>query len=337
MNKNVILINAYPINDHRTNLLYDQLINLKELNLPIILCSGCEIPSKIYPLVDYAIINKEKIIKPATYNMSCYIDGKGPVSGYFNEHFSIFDDNVDPTIARNIKLLFNYAKNLGFENALYAEDDNLFINPKEYSDFHFNILSTTHKMCGVLDIMIMNPYEHSLLHTTHFFSNIEFLLENFTYPHDLNELLSESTKHNLQPYKMFEIAIYNCFKNKLDEIYNISREYQLKFLDLSKQEVRDDNIDFIIKNRLFICKSNTQKYYFGFLNTSKKLIFNIVSTTSSNSVKFDGLNFNMWYTTHQINLNDQITLTITDQYNNTRTRTIIFENYEKVAALANFD
>jgi len=72
MKKNIIIIKTFPKTEIKQKLLTDQVNNLKKLGYPILLISGCEIPTHITDVVDFYFINKvtDVIGKDFTYNLN---------------------------------------------------------------------------------------------------------------------------------------------------------------------------------------------------------------------------------------------------------------------------
>ena len=141
----VIIINAFPNNEQKISLLTNQVENLKKLNLPILIISGCQIPRHIIEQIDYYIINtdNERLEKDFSYKIN-NMGVKGPVIEWVNygdNGLYFHTTNVNCTIVSNIKKSFELAKSLGFKTALYTEDDNIFnerkkLNKKEINFFN---------------------------------------------------------------------------------------------------------------------------------------------------------------------------------------------------------
>lgn len=102
--KNCILINSYPNNDHRQNLLREQIKLLKSINLPIILCSGCEIPNDIVKEVNYVVINKNKRIKTDLFQKK----KDGTVCGYIKNTSNNLSFNGKVKSNRSCDKLINF-------------------------------------------------------------------------------------------------------------------------------------------------------------------------------------------------------------------------------------
>lgn len=326
--KNCILINSYPVNETKSELLYKQIINLKSLNLPIILCSGCDIPIKIYNLVDYAIINKNKIIKPALYQKNKLLQNRGYVSALYINNLVMFNDFIDLTITENIKLLFTTAKFFGYDNVMYTEDDNLFINADDYIYDKLKILNTSQsKMCAY----ITKFAEHLTgLHTTHFFANVDFLLENYTFPHNVNDL--DNFEH-LCPWQCYEASIYKCFERKLDEIHIIDISEKHKYIDSDCSINRDGSVNYILNQRFLFVKLKNEQIRSYVINTSTNLDLSIKVVTKSSMVVLENFNPGSWHITDPVQFGDVVKLEITDKSTgNVLTREIKYDGEDKILA-----
>lgn len=327
--KNCILINSYPINDTKIDLLYTQITGLKSLNLPIILCSGCEVPDKISKLVDYTVINKTKTIKSASYQKRKFLEGKGYVSALYGNGMVMFNDFIDLTITQNIKLLFNLAKFYGFENAMYTEDDNIFVNFEEYIQRNLSLLNDSKsKMCAFVTEFATNKLG---LHTTHFFANVDFIIKNYIFPHNLNEL---DKFEYLAPWQCYEMSIYQLFEPYLNDITILNIDDENKFIKTESCFGRDDDVKYILNQRftLFRLKNNQIRAYIR--NSSRYLNLHIYVTTKN--TKYDNQNFSpeCWYVTEPISFGDTIQIRITDKSSNVSlTRDIIYDDEDKVLAL----
>lgn len=327
--KNCILINSYPINNHKIEILYKQILNLKSSNLPIILCSGCDVPEKIYNLVDYIVVNKKKIIKTALYQKQKYLEGKDYVCAYYTNNVVMFNDFVDLTITENIKLLFTLAKFFGFQNVMYAEDDNIFVNANEYIQKNLSILNDSKsKMCAIITEFASNIRG---IHTNHFFSNVDFLIANYTFPHDPSLL---DNFQNLKPWQMYETSIFRCFESKLNDIHLIDMNERNKYLELKSLFLRDNSIDYITNQRFSLLKfkDNIVRAYIH--NTSENLCLTAQLITKNGNNYIEHLNPGVWYVTEPVNFGDTVKIKITDKLSNiSLTREITYDSEDKILSL----
>lgn len=326
--KNCILINSYPINPHKINLLLKQITNLKLLKLPIILCAGCDVPNNITNLVDYLVINKNKIIKPAIFQKTKFLEGQHFIAAWFQQSPDIvtFTDNIDPTITANIKLLFTLAKFFGFHNAMYTEDDNIFNNADDFIyDQLSHLNSNKSKMCASI-----TPFSQNIMgiHTTHFFSNVDFLLENYTIPHDLNEL---DNHNNLRLWQPYETSIYKCFEKNLKDIRVVNIE---QFIDPNFRFNRNDSMDYLINNifSLVKFKDNTVSAYFN--NTSSKLYFNVNIIINGLSISYNNFVPRHYIISQRLALGDIVEIQLADTNTNiSMSKRIIYDSDHKILSL----
>ena len=331
MKKNCILINSYPNDTVKLQLLREQISHFKSLELPIILCSGCSVPQDIIHNVHYIIINKEKIIKPAVYQKKKYLEGRNYVSAFYDQNVVMFNDNLDLTITKNIKLLFKLAKFFDFENVMYTEDDNIFIDSDQYQNEHLEILNKeSYKICANLSKM----ENLDMFHTTHFFANVNFFLENFIFPHSVNGLDDPYILSNLRPWSAYESSIHECFRNKLDKVYNIDPKYTTKFIDHNKQFGRDNDVNYLINQRVTLLKRKDKTVCGYVLNTSS-LINNLKIKVYTKDSYYESESFNSkcWYVTPDLSLGDYMKVEMTNKDGNLYKKEIIFDSEDKILAL----
>jgi hypothetical protein len=60
--KNAIVINAYPNNRDKMDMLDRGVSSFKKLGLPIVVISGCDVDPNVSKNIDYLIINREKFV-----------------------------------------------------------------------------------------------------------------------------------------------------------------------------------------------------------------------------------------------------------------------------------
>lgn len=329
--KNAILINAYPMGDIKENILKEQISNLKKLQLPIILCSGCDTKQDIINSVDYFILNKEKILKPISYQKKAFKMNKRYVACFYwrvvNKNIAVFEDNVDPTIAKNTRLLFETAKKFRFENVIYTEDDTI-INNIDYYKENLNILniaSSQIKMC------IPKCNIEPMMFTNHYFSNIDFFLENFRVPQSLDELYDEKNFVELEPFQIYERVFYKSFKSNENKIHFIPTLYAAELINKSYLFNRRDNIDFVMKNDFSFCLGEDQKVsLFGFNYYKEELYIKI--KINNCLVKELNLVRGGWCLLDDINVGDSINIELLDKNGNLYTHTKVFLGEEDISS-----
>lgn len=254
--KNVALINSYCNTEKKINTLREFVSRLKKVNLPIILCSGCDAPKDIIQSVDYYFSNKEKnIYRTALYSKKCAEEKKMNVACvYMGGHFSflLFQDVIDPTISKNTKSLFKLAEKLGFENAYYAEDDTVVSNPHYYID-HFNILNYFKKNFCV----IKSEYEN-IIYTTNYFANIKVFNKTFNYPSSEQDLFDSQLCNKVLPWKTYEACFFNYLSQfEKNDIHFIDEKYFSSILLKEHINDRTQNFEFLLKSCVLLkTKSN---------------------------------------------------------------------------------
>lgn len=331
--KKCILINSYPINEKKIKVLEKQILSFKALNIPIILCSGCEVPQSIYSKVDYIIINKEKEIKPASFYRNAYCSGLGGIAcltfNISNIKHVVFQDSTDLIINRNIKFLFNTANFLGFECAYYTEDDVL-VDVNQLESFFDILKNNNKKMCAITGEF---SYE-KMLYTTNFFANTKFIIENLIYPDKYDDCGSEQNLHKIGTQKIYEVAFYNCFKHRNDEIYEISIQDFPHLSGNEESNSRHNNINFQATQSFFLTKSPTGSVYAMYYNTSADVTYTTKIYINDNIVYEGIIPPRGWYQTTNIVPNTKVSIELTDKNNTTVTNTIVYDTDDKILSIA---
>lgn len=246
--KNVVLINSHPSNEKKINTLKIFISKIKENNLPIILCSGCDAPKDIIQSVDYYFSNKEKnIYRTALYSKKCAEQKKMNVAAVYmasqNFSFLMFQDVIDPTISKNTKSLFKLAEKLGFEYAYYAEDDTIVSSPNYYID-HFNILNYFKKNFCV----IKSEYEN-IIYTTNYFANIKVFNKTFNYPSSEQDLHNSELCDKVLPWKIYEACFFDYLSQfEKNDIHFIDEKYFNSILLKEHINDRTQNFEFLLKS-----------------------------------------------------------------------------------------
>jgi hypothetical protein len=338
--KNCILINSFTNTKYKLDLLYKQIENVKQTNYPIILCSGCTVPNDIIDKVDHFILNKEKIIRPASFQKECWKNNLSYVSSYYfllsNTQVILFNDTVDLTVSKNTKLLFNTAKYFGFENAVYLDYDNLFIDTSKYLNDHFEILEKDeYKACFVNEMIDPPNITSNIFYMTHFFSNINFFIEHFKYPTNLVELNDEHILKEINPWQMYEMSTYKCFTNFYDKIYHIDKNYYNENIQNQNLYNRHDNISFIVNQfTKFVKNLKTNEVYGLFYNPSTKNDFtvkvNVGYDTHVDSQFFNKIHTNFFYFTEKLNVGNSVEVVLKNLDGEIYTKKIIYENEDSI-------
>lgn len=264
--KDIIIINAYPNNDFKISLLEQQLFNFKQLGIKIMVVSGCDVPEKLRSSIDYLIINTDniRIDKDHTYkcmnefkmtDTACWFTTFGGCS------YGIYGSHVNVTICKNIKLSFKMAQMLGYKNAFYTEDDNIF-KPVSFDlirEFFSQLDNNQYKLISVIGDLSDNK----CIYTTFFATNIDFLLEKFTIPdtkegyYDVNNII----KYRLN--KPLEVSFYHMLQDNIHEIRSIKTELNnlisQNYVECNKSQ-RLDNIQWVYDNfsQVFLDKNKNK-------------------------------------------------------------------------------
>jgi len=230
--KNAVLINAYPINEKKQQILERSVKNFKKLGLPIIVVSGCDIPPYISKDIDYYIINREKLVLNKSYLKTCSDLLGGPndlaclTLNMNNLCAWVYYSNHNVTIARNTKLVFEFAKSIGFENVFYTEDDNVF-NEESFESIrqHLEILNQNNGVKFISSWGTMVGTNTPMLFSCLFFSNISFFLDHFKIPTSVEEWYNPDTIIKYKLYRAYEESLHECFFPVKDQTHNYISEY----------------------------------------------------------------------------------------------------------------
>lgn len=229
--KNAILINAYPNNDKKKDILERSVLNFKKLGLPVIVVSGCDIPEHISKHIDYYIINREKFVLGKDYMRKCNDllnknnDLACPFLRMNNLIVFTYCVNHNVTIARNTKLIFEFARSIGIDNVLYTEDDNIF-NEESFESVrtHLDILNSNQKKF-ISCWGIMKDSQTKMLFSCLYYANVNFFLEHFKIPTSIEEWNDENTIRKYKLQRAYEESLYICFEPVRDQTHDYSSEY----------------------------------------------------------------------------------------------------------------
>ena len=329
--KNLIIINAYPINEFKISLLEQQLFYFKQLEFKILVVSGCDVPEKLRNNIDYLILNSDNVVIDKDHGSKTFFDMKLTDTcftciNYNHVSVGLFGKHVNVTITKNIKLSFTMAQMLGYKNVFYTEDDNIFKQGTfKFIKKNLNKLNINeYKIIGALDYFADNY----TIWTTFFFANVDYFLKKFTIPDTKEEYYTDENiiKYRLQ--KPYEVSFFNIFKNDLsifsnvkDECMNLINEQSLE----SNKNTRTRHKNWVFDTLANILMDINGKYILVVQNTGfflnddekkdfEKLEFDIY--INDKHVHSDSLNLNCVY--------------FRSVYDNEHTFKIIFKNlFEK--------
>ena len=216
--KNLIIINAYPINEFKTSLLEQQLFYFKQLGVKILVVSGCDVPEKLRVKIDYLIVNTDNIRIEKDHTYKCISELGMMDTAYFrsdfhNSSYGVYGGHMNVTICKNIKLSFKMAQMLGYKNIFYTEDDNIFKNGCfDFIRQCFSELdSEQHKLIGCIDDLC----DAKCIYTTYFAADVNFLLNKFTIPDTKEGYYDTDNIIKYRLNKPFENSFYHILKNDL--------------------------------------------------------------------------------------------------------------------------
>jgi hypothetical protein len=240
MNKdNIIVISTFPNTLEKISFLQEQLYYFSKLKIPILVISGCDVPSHLNFMIDYLIINKENEQIGCDFIYKCIEELKLPNTAYpwisiDSSYLCIYTPSVNSTITKNIKLSLKTAQTLGYKNVFFTEDDNIFKDGSfEFVKKQFQILSEgQYKLitgAGSLDNLRM-------LYITYFFTNIDFFLDRFIIPHEKEDWYNSDNIVRFKLNYAYECLFYDLFKNDMDKFLDITD-------DLAKFKANGDTDD----------------------------------------------------------------------------------------------
>ena len=331
--KNVVLINSFPSSEKKIATLKKQISKLKEIGCPIVLCSGCKVPNDIIDSVDFFFLNKEKIIKSALYHKKCHFEGKDNVcltSMFASNSVLIFVNNVDPTISRNTKLLFGFAEKLGFETAIYTEDDVIVQNINYYTE-NLNILNNSKmKFCAV-----GCQKDDSFRYTNHYFANIKFFNETFCYPSSEKDLYDAQICKAVFPWMGYEYCFGFYLKQFKDSVHLIPVDYFENIVDQSSFNFRYDDLNFIANQYAVLLKRKNGIVQPFFYNFSGSLILDVKIYLNSKLDCSFLTQKNVWLSAASIKINDIVEFEITDQKGNSIRKKVKYCSDDDILAIEN--
>lgn len=260
-NKEIIIINAIPNNREKITMLEAQLSYLKKLDTPIMIVSGCDVPQEISKQVDYVIINKDNEVIEKDYSCKMYRAGLHDLSydhATLGNYLCLFYwKTVNSTITKNIKLGFNTAKTLGYARAFYTEDDNIFKDGSfYYLQENLNALRNEgYKLAGWTGHL---DTDKPMMCTAFFFADIDWMVSNFTLPHQKEEWYDYNTTVKYHLHRPYEFVFYKFFEDKLKTDFYDS---QGSYVHLEKNNLFNELMEFGKSNRRFSEKNLIETFF----------------------------------------------------------------------------
>ena len=278
--KEIIIINGFPNNGRKIKILEEQITYLKQLNLPILMVSGCDVPPHISNLLDYVIINKENEVlgKDYQYYLQSKEVGNEDKGDYMwtslaNHWVKLFTPNVNCTITKNIKLAFTTAKHLGYTSAFYTVDDNVFRGESlDWIRTNLNRLSEYELVSVNVD---MDQVDYFMLFSTFFFTNLDFFISKFNVPSSAKDWWDIDNINKYSLSKVYEGIFADAFKDDLSKIFTPRDEFDQL---IEKQLVgwnlvtRYQNENYLIDTTFTIVPDAEGTKYLVLYNFSRYLI-----------------------------------------------------------------
>jgi hypothetical protein len=279
--KNVLIIGTYPNENHKVILLEKCLEKVRPLGFDIILVSHFSVSEKIQEMVDYYFYEKNNILTPTNLT---------PEWTFNNQSFSLRKKNFGHVLAvsNNIINGIKLSKNLGYENFIYMEYDNLF----EFSDllkmkYSLESMSTMKKKM----LFFKNFVEGNEVYETLIFGgNVDYFYENNFLPSQPIDLEGESVS--------LERLFFTKQKKNENLFYVIDSSTKTFF---SNSEINLEFRKYLIE--IFPSNKFSEFYIFCFNQSNSKIILN------SNFLENKELSPNCWYLL-KIDINQKIEIEI---------------------------
>jgi len=200
--KNIIIVNAYINTPEKENTLYQSLLQLKKLELPILIVASSILSTRIVELCDYYIYDKENFLLPIE---------RSPLYWYADDTESVhlYNKGIGYLIIKRLNLALHFIKNLEFDNFLFLEYDNI---------FHDDDLIKIENMFSSLKEKgaFLCQVSSSWLETRIFAGNVDFFIKNIPMPKRYEEWIS------IEPYastnETIEMIFPLLFQNHMNSI-----------------------------------------------------------------------------------------------------------------------
>jgi hypothetical protein len=174
----------------------------------------------------------------------------------------VFGSHMNVTICKNIKLSFKMAQMLGYKNAFYTEDDNIF-KPGSFDlirEFFSQLDNNQYKLISVIGDLSDNK----CIYTTFFATNIDFLLEKFTIPDTKEGYYDDDNIVKYRLNKPLEVSFYHILQDNIHEIRSIEVELNnlisQNYAECNKSQ-RNTTREWVYDNLgKILVKENKRKY-----------------------------------------------------------------------------
>ena len=288
--KNVIIINAYINTEEKENVLYKSLLQLKKLELPILIIASSILSTRIVELCDYYIYDEENFLLPVERSpLYWYADG--------SESIHLYNRGIGYLIIKRLNLALHFVKNLGFNNFFYSEYDSI---------FHDDDLGKIKNIFASLNIKkaFLCQVDSSWLESRMFAGNVDFFLDNIPMPTSYEEWIStEPYASNSETLEMIFPILFKNFASEIETAQGYNKDYfansQIDLFSISKEvnivyneENKNNPLLFLLgTNRTYDVWINEKHIETIYLETgqTKKYYFDISTEEVVIKVQRDGL------------------------------------------------
>lgn len=200
--KNAIVVGAYINTDEKEQVLYEALLQLKKLQLPIVVVASSILSNRIIELCDYHIYDKENLLLPVE---------RSPLYWYADdvETVHLYNRGISYVIVKKLGLALHLLQHLKVDNFLYMEYDSI---------IHDNDLSKVMDMFAILKSKsaFFCQAAQDWLESRIFAGNVKFFLDTLPLPISYEEWITTEpyATHN----ETLEILFSFVFQNHMDKV-----------------------------------------------------------------------------------------------------------------------
>lgn len=290
--KKLIIVGTYITDTTTTEILKQNILQLKKLNIDILIVSHSTIPSEIIENVNYYIYDYNNIT-PDDFLVFWTETDTAFVETYYKNH--------SLAIMRNVNIALNFAKNLDYDFFYYCEYDNIFsdIDLNKINELE-SILLLNNKKIGVFG------EDNGRYQTIFFFGYIENFMNNFYLPKTKEEWQSKYTGP-------FEDILYSELQKHKNDIFEFENIFEY-FNNSSKIAYH-----VCVQTVAIINNKDNEKipllYIYNF-NDVNKLPYKIYNIYINNSLVMDAyISLNNYYV-YPIDLSENDSVLVSVYYDN---------------------
>jgi len=266
----IFILDCYADTPIKIDILKKSIASIKQMNLNILLVSHGILPTDVISLVDYYLYDADNTFNEINfYAEYTYSNADYNITSYIAPHLNL--KGHEYPIIKSIKNSLAFAKNLGYNNFIFSEFDNIYTE-NDITKLH-RILFNTYKKYKFTVFENDNSYE-----TICFAGNTEYMLDKFNsyFPNNIEEYNAKFTHtypyklelfmyNMLHPYLSDGLVIYNTYYNFFDDNKNIFNVSSIRAEILPSQHNKYylvlTNLDSIIYKFDVMCNNIIHSYY----------------------------------------------------------------------------